>query len=443
MSFLNNIFDKNETKIRPEMRVNMKKVFKKVEKLKKNNKYEQALSYLNNFLVKNPGNKEIIERYELIVKEMIDIDIEKDNIKQIIQKYRWLSQFFKDQSRYTDYENIENFFDKAQEYNELSIKKEKETINNQDLSTSKSNENIKKLIEQCKNPELRSEALLEKINNLIESKTSSSKYSFKKCRGKIVSTINFRELEKKFDKYFNKFENVDQIEIKKYLYSHCKNILRELSSFLPELEKQFQRKLIKKIEELENSFIIYSREEKNKFLKKIENDNKKNYKIFNSKSKSTKLTKKINFGEEILNTIQKMVLEKYGGNYPYHVQEHLQMINDKLNNLKEKRLYNYSEWALKRIKKGFNRCSEYIKISKKGNPFIKHRPKLSKNIINYFGNIDTTYLVGQVSRIYSECFEYLFQALKVPKKNTFDKKNSKLYTLEKMNIKEKKKIESF
>ena len=113
------------------------------------------------------------------------------------------------------------------------------------------------------------------------------------------------------------------------------------------------------------------------------------------------------------------------------VEKKIEMIDNKLTGVQQRREQVYNEFALARIRRAFSEAEDAIGK-------VKHdKEGIADALVDYMAEVDRRYLTNEVGTCYSEVFQHLYEKLKKAKsEDDFDTEGRKLNALKRMQERE-------
>jgi uncharacterized phage infection (PIP) family protein YhgE len=154
--------------------------------------------------------------------------------------------------------------------------------------------------------------------------------------------------------------------------------------------------------------------------------------------KDNQLTQAIDDLQQLLQQINQTAAETQTEELTSTVSEHAEMIESKLDVLRQRREQMYNEFALARLERAFEKAEDAMK------GIGTDTEGIADALIEYVAEIDQRYLTSEVGQSYSEVFQHLYSELDdVKSSDDFDNKETKLGTLKRMREKEAMDLRSF
>jgi len=152
----------------------------------------------------------------------------------------------------------------------------------------------------------------------------------------------------------------------------------------------------------------------------------------------THLTPKTDRLERLIQALSRLADEMRTSSGQEAVKEKIESLSQTLDAARQKREQVYNEFALARIRKCFSNAKKAI-----GN-VRSDEQEIADQLEKYLAEVDQRFLTSEMSRSYSEVFEYLYGKLKRAKSNDdFEEAGRKLNVLKRMTEKEVIGIEAF
>jgi hypothetical protein len=154
--------------------------------------------------------------------------------------------------------------------------------------------------------------------------------------------------------------------------------------------------------------------------------------------KDNQLTQAIDDLQQLLQQLNQTAAETQTEELTSTVSEHAEMIESKLDVLRQRREQMYNEFALARLERAFEKAEDAMK------GIGTDTEGIADALIEYVAEIDQRYLTSEVGQSYSEVFQHLYSELDdVKSSDDFDNKETKLGTLKRMREKEAMDLRSF
>ena len=405
-------------------------------------RFESGILWLINGLQKTPGEQELIKVLVNMILEEAD-----DPSDEALKQLSWLSTFLRNHCTHVDMNNFEMML--------LSIEKVDKHIDalksgENDKSSDQTNllndedsrylQDIKNKLKDhgAKNCPLPSEGALDnelrqldRILTFIDSDQDSSETAIIEelttMYKRMQSCLSVRELIKRTKDLLEGLNNLggkENGDLAIYNIQNADRLLSQAAVFNRDLDEswrlllQQELVLLKQSDQKRVESIV--EDKKNEITKKLES----------LSSSNTRAIQKITDIQIEYFTWKSAHPEAMGAKQTIKIEKE---ISTKLKELTVQRSKAYNKWAMSIIKDALkNRDEDHSK------------KKIIQILDEELGTIDLQHLTHEVSRMYTEVFEFLFSKLKRAKKaDNFDDSKGKLKALEAMFNRDKKSLADF